>query len=160
MFAWVMFYFLSTKPSVLWCCWLGGRKGIRPVKNWVVGCWRGYLSGARCRLAYGPADATPPLTVSCFSKVQIGFTFLVLAHPGSPGQRAVKRVCMFKPRGWLWCCFMINSRLSWRSTVLSRVCLVQRQIRDFSMGVFQGIWGIKVRSRAPGWGFGGLRSPS
>jgi len=35
-----------------------------------------------------------PLTVSCFSKVQIGFTFLVPAHPGSPGQRAVKRVCM------------------------------------------------------------------
>ena len=34
----------------------GGRKGIRPVKNWVVGCWRGYLSGARCRLAYGPAN--------------------------------------------------------------------------------------------------------
>ena len=24
----------------------------------VVGYWRGYLSGARCRLAYGPADAT------------------------------------------------------------------------------------------------------
>ena len=33
-----------------------------------------------------------PLTVSCFSKIQIGFTFLVLAHPGSPGQRAVKRL--------------------------------------------------------------------
>jgi len=33
-----------------------------------------------------------PLTVSCSSKIQIGFTFLVLAHPGSPGQRAVKRV--------------------------------------------------------------------
>ena len=30
-----------------------------------------------------------PLTVSCFSKVQIGFTFLVLAHPSSPGQRAL-----------------------------------------------------------------------
>jgi len=28
----------------------------------------------------------------CFSKIQIGFTFLVPAHPGSPGQRAVKRV--------------------------------------------------------------------
>ena len=27
-----------------------------------------------------------PLTVSCFSKIQIGFTFLVLAHPGSPGK--------------------------------------------------------------------------
>ena len=35
-----------------------------------------------------------PLTVSCSSKIQIGFTFLVLAHPGSPGQRAVKRVCV------------------------------------------------------------------
>jgi len=45
-------------PSVLWRCWLGGRKGIRSVNNWVVGCWRGYLSGARCRLAYGSADAT------------------------------------------------------------------------------------------------------
>ena len=49
---------LESVPSVLWRCWLGGRKGIRPVKNWVVGCWHGYLSGARCRLAYGPADAT------------------------------------------------------------------------------------------------------
>ena len=26
--------------------------------DFVVGCWRGYLSGARCRLAYCPADAT------------------------------------------------------------------------------------------------------
>ena len=35
-----------------------------------------------------------PLTVSCFSKIQIGFTFLVPAHLGSPGQRAVKLVCV------------------------------------------------------------------
>jgi len=33
-----------------------------------------------------------PLTVSCFSKIQIGFTFLVPAHPGSPRKRAVKRM--------------------------------------------------------------------
>ena len=33
-----------------------------------------------------------PLTVSCFSKIQIGFTLLVLAHLGSPGKRAIKRV--------------------------------------------------------------------
>jgi len=31
-----------------------------------------------------------PLTVSCCSKIQICFTFLVPAHPGSPGKRAVK----------------------------------------------------------------------
>jgi len=34
------------------------------------------------------------LTVSCFSKIQIGFTFLVPAHPGCPRKRAVKRVCV------------------------------------------------------------------
>ena len=35
-----------------------------------------------------------PLTVSCFSKIQIGFTFLVPAHLSSPGKRAVKRLCV------------------------------------------------------------------
>ena len=42
-----------------------------------------------------------PLTVSCFSKIQIGFTFLVPAHPGSLGKRAVKRracVCACAPQ--------------------------------------------------------------
>ena len=35
-----------------------------------------------------------PLTVSCFSKIQIGFTFLVPAHLGGTGKRAVKQVCV------------------------------------------------------------------
>jgi len=35
-----------------------------------------------------------PLTISCFSKIQVGFTFLLLAYPGSPGKRAIKRVMM------------------------------------------------------------------
>jgi len=36
-----------------------------------------------------------PPTVSCFSQIQIGFTYyLVPAHLGSPRQRAVKRVCV------------------------------------------------------------------
>ena len=35
-----------------------------------------------------------PLTVSCFSKIQIGFAFLVLADPGSPRKWAVKRACV------------------------------------------------------------------
>ena len=66
--------------------------GIRPVKNWAVGYWYG-LSGARCRLAYGPADGTATRCL-LLSKIQIGFTFLVPAHLGSPGQRAIKRVCL------------------------------------------------------------------
>jgi len=36
----------------------------------MVGYWHGYLSGMRCRFAYGPADATA--THSCFCKIQIG----------------------------------------------------------------------------------------
>jgi len=36
-----------------------------------------------------------PLTVSCFSKIQIGFAFLVLADPGNLEQRAIKRLCVF-----------------------------------------------------------------
>jgi len=40
-----------------------------------------------------------PLTVSCCSKIKIGFTFLVPAHPGSPGQRVVKWVCVYIPAG-------------------------------------------------------------
>jgi len=44
---------------------------------------------------FGMAQLMPlPLTVSCFIKIQIGFTFLEPAHPGIPGQRAVKRVCV------------------------------------------------------------------
>ena len=35
-----------------------------------------------------------PLTIVCFTKIQIGVTFLVPAHLGSPGKRAVKRVCV------------------------------------------------------------------
>jgi len=38
-----------------------------------------------------------PLTVSCFSKIQIGFTFLVLANPGSPGKGPLNGcVCVCK----------------------------------------------------------------
>ena len=43
-----------------------------------------------------------PLTVSCFSKIQIGFTFLVPAHLGSPGKRAVKRVCVLVCGSYNW----------------------------------------------------------
>ena len=35
-----------------------------------------------------------PLTVSCSSKIQIGFTFLVPAYPGCPGKEVVKWLCV------------------------------------------------------------------
>ena len=76
---------------MVWCCWLGGRKGIWPVNTecWGAGVVICLEQGADLHMA----QLMPlPLTFSCFSKIQIGFTFLVPADPGSPGQRAVKRV--------------------------------------------------------------------
>ena len=55
---WILYRICILLPSVLWCCWSGCRKGVQPVKNWVVGCWHGYLSRAQCRLAYGLSDDT------------------------------------------------------------------------------------------------------
>ena len=52
-----------------------------------------------------------PLTVSCFSIIQTGFTFLVPAHPGSPGKRAVKWVCV---------CMIVIIYTWWRGTVVER----------------------------------------
>ena len=72
--------------------------------------WCGYLSGVRCRLfAYGPADATASqnAVTSCLIQIQIGFTYQVPAHPDSPGQRAVKRVCV---------CSAIHNSLLYDST--------------------------------------------
>jgi len=52
-----------------------------------------------------------PLTVSCFSEIQIGFTFLVLAHPGSPGKRPLNGcVCV--------CSMLRNAELASFSTVI------------------------------------------
>ena len=61
-----------------------------------------------------------PLTVSCFSKIQIGFTFLVPAHPGSPGKRAVKRVCVC-----VWHCQHTMQSTVYVSVVCLSICLSQ-----------------------------------
>jgi len=67
---------------------------MRPVKKtewWGAGMIICLERGANLHMA----QLMPlPLTVSCFSKILIGFTFLVPAHPSSPGKRAVKWVCV------------------------------------------------------------------
>ena len=64
-------------------------------KNWVMRCWCGYLSGARCRLfAYGPADATAtpkPRHLLPHLNPDLFYLFLVPAYPGCPGKEAVKQ---------------------------------------------------------------------
>ena len=71
-----------------------------------------------------------PLTVSCFSEIQIGFTFLVSAHPGSPGQRAVKGVCVC-----VWLITFINNLIL--QTYLSKQLLMTP--RKVSYSVLQRI---------------------
>jgi len=69
-------YFLSELvPSVLWRCWLGGRKGVRPVQKtewWGAGMVICLERDADLHMA----QLMPlPLTVSCFNKIQIGLPF-------------------------------------------------------------------------------------
>ena len=51
------------------------------------------------------------------SNIQIGFTFLVPAHPGSPGKRAVNRVCVCVQcvRKIIWPVKMSDEVLMWLS---------------------------------------------
>ena len=82
-------------PSMLWCCWLGGRKGIQPVKNWVFGCWQGICleRGADLHIA----QLMPlPLTISCSSKSRLvlpqWFCFCGAGLPRVSWKKAVKRM--------------------------------------------------------------------
>ena len=113
---------LNYSPSVLWCCWLGDRKGIRPVKNWVVGCWHGYLFGARSDLHM--AQLMPlPLTVSCFSKIWYWLTRVVLDKgPLNGCVCACVRACM---RACVRACVWINVMMMMMMIDLSEVLLVK-----------------------------------
>jgi len=77
-----------------------------------------------------------PLTVSCFSEIQIVFIFLVPAHLGSPRKRAVKRVCVcvFWLRRTLWTSFAQNSfycpcqtlkKFSWTSHMIHLTLMLE-----------------------------------
>jgi len=72
---------------------LSGRKGIRPVKEewWGAGMVICLQRGADLHMAQ---LMSLPFTVSCFIKIQIGFTFLVPAKQGSPGKGPLN-VCVY-----------------------------------------------------------------
>jgi len=88
-----LYYIILMNPSVLWRCWLGGRKGIRPVKKPGGGVLAWLSAWSEVQTCNWPSWCHCH-SLSCFSKIQIGFTFLVPAHLGSHGKRVVKRVCV------------------------------------------------------------------
>ena len=64
---------VSELPSVLWRCWLGVRKGIQPIKIWLMRCWHGYLLEQSANsLHMVQLMPLPPYHV-CFSKIQNGY---------------------------------------------------------------------------------------
>ena len=120
--------FTSISPKL--CVWSSRNFCACYLWPWVVRCWHDYLSGARCRLAYGPADATATHCL-CFTKIQIGVTFLLPAHlQGSPGKRAAKRVCV---------CVIQQCTLVVSTTEKSKVCMVQTLTR------WRPTWAIRTR---------------
>ena len=80
--------------SVLWCYWLGDRKGIRPVKK--TQWWgTGVVSCLEQSADLHTAQLMPlPLAVSCFSKIKTGFTFWYRLTRVVSDKRAVKLVCV------------------------------------------------------------------
>jgi len=68
--------------------WQEGHPACKKLEWWGVGVVICLERGANLHMAQ---PIPLPLTVSCFSKIRTGCTFLVLAHLGSPGHRAVKR---------------------------------------------------------------------
>jgi len=92
------FQVITALLSVLWYCWLGIRKSIRPVKidrndvlAWLP-VW-GHRWGAKVwHIVQSSWCYTVTPIISCFIKIQIGLTFLMLAYPGCSGKEAVKRM--------------------------------------------------------------------
>ena len=76
-----------------------------------------------------------PLTVSCSSKIQIVFTFLVPAHPGSPGQRAVKRVCVCV----YVCCKPI---IGYFATSFSFLCRITCTVCEDTAYCYSVLWSV------------------
>jgi len=90
-------------------------------------------SGARCRLAHGPADATA--TVS-FSKIQIAFTFLVPVRPGIPEKGPLKCVCV---------CVFVVFFVNLLKCLSSRKLIIEC---DYALVCRQFLWSFRLPGEA------------
>ena len=103
---------------MLWRCWVGGRKGIRTVKTewWGAGVVICLERGWDLHMA----QLMPlPLTVSCFSKIQTGFTFLVPARRVVAERGPGRRVCYYYLKVLRCVCDWLISVCWFTSTTIS-----------------------------------------
>ena len=89
--SWFVCYFVYLLGAFSALMLLGGKKGIRPVKKLSGGVLAWLSVWSEVQTCIRPSWCH---WHSCFGKIQIGFTFLVPVHLGSPGKMAVKRVCV------------------------------------------------------------------
>jgi len=105
-------------PSVLWRCWLGVRKSIRPVKTEWWGAGRLSVWSKLQMICIWSSWCQCHPIISSFIKIQTGLTFLVPAYPSCRGKEAIKRVSLraypcvdktetvcrslMRPRCWSW----------------------------------------------------------
>jgi len=150
---------------MLWHCWLGGRKDIRPVKN-MGGWWRWVL--------VSPDGVAPSRMVGVSASVNLPLhhkvrsSLLAPADPGSPGKRAPKRLWWW---WWQWtvensvfgavslwfflCVWNISRTAEWICTKFTqKTCLVTRQDEFEGQGHRSRSPGTKAMCFGP---FGGLR---
>ena len=80
-------------PSVLWHCWLGNRKGIRPVERWVLVCWWWLSDWSFVHLIYliAPVVTITTSIILISTKNPEWKTFWVPVNPCSPRKMSVKR---------------------------------------------------------------------
>jgi len=113
-------------PSGLWCCWLGIRNCIQPVKKLSkeVLVWLSVWSEVQMICIWFSWWHCHPI-ISCFIKIPIGLTILVSAYPGCHGKEAVKRVPVC-----LSVCLSVNCGNVSVSVCMS-VCGLRTQTRCF-----------------------------
>jgi len=115
-------------PSVLWRCWLGGRKGIQPVKIWGDGGGGHWL----VRMEWHPAGwsvCLPLLIFPCIIKSRS--SLLAPALPGGPGKRAVKWLCVrvFLPCSYAFVLFLTINLTDWQVSCLAKLWTMDVQLQ-------------------------------
>jgi len=91
---------------VLWHCWLGDRKGIRPVQRWVLICWWWQFDCSFARLTAPVVTSTSIILSS--NKIQNG-DILVLTYPGCPRKWPLNESCCH----WVWTAWNSSSEVVW-----------------------------------------------
>jgi len=134
----------ETLPSVLWCCWVCGRKGVRPVKNMVDGGGGHWLVQMEWRPA-GWSVCLSLLIFPCTIKSEVLFWHRLTWWSRKKGRKTV--VVYWNTYMWTFCsCCVVNvsdtvsdcdSYVHLRSDVASEMRV--------SMLLFSRFWLCEVR---------------